>query len=68
MNTLNHITKVKIYEIQTFLDIPRKLSPLETLHITFQPHNVNLIYNNMGKDEQTYIENLLKDVFINVNS
>ncbi|MEK4862622.1 hypothetical protein [Staphylococcus sp. FSL W8-0774] len=67
MNTLNHITKVKIYEIQTFLDIPRKLSPLETLHIAFQPHNVNLIYNNMGKDEQTYIENLLKDASSTVN-
>ena len=61
MNTLNHITKVKIYEIQSFLDIPRKLSPLETLHIAFQSHNINFIYNNMTPTEQTTIEYLISN-------
>ncbi|WP_208458521.1 hypothetical protein, partial [Burkholderia vietnamiensis] len=59
MNTLNHITKVKIYEIQSFLDIPRKLSPLETLHIAFKSHHINFIYNQMNKTEQDCIKSLL---------
>ena len=59
MNTLNHITKVKIYEIQSFLDIPRKLSPLETLHIAFKSHHINFIYNQMDKTEQDCIKSML---------
>lgn len=59
MNTLNHITKAKIYEIQSFLDIPRKLSPLETLHIAFKSHHINFIYNQMDKTEQDCINSML---------
>ncbi|MGC9651721.1 hypothetical protein ACO2FJ_04690 [Staphylococcus warneri] len=42
-----------------FLDIPRKLSPLETLHIAFKSHHINFIYNQMDKTEQDCIKSML---------